>query len=85
MESILEDINLTEKGDAITEKLSGGQKRKLSVGKEDVNFVLTSRGACPTKFRTPPLKCFFLMTSLLKEEEENCETITKKVNIKIVL
>ena len=33
VESILEDINLKEKGDAITEKLSGGQKRKLSVGR----------------------------------------------------
>ena len=31
--SILTDIDLLDKADAIAEKLSGGQKRKLSVGK----------------------------------------------------
>jgi ABC-type polar amino acid transport system ATPase subunit len=30
--SILTDIDLLDKADAIAEKLSGGQKRKLSVG-----------------------------------------------------
>jgi ABC-type polar amino acid transport system ATPase subunit len=31
--SILTDIDLLDKADSIAEKLSGGQKRKLSVGK----------------------------------------------------
>ena len=32
VESILTDIDLTEKSDAVAVNLSGGQKRKLSVG-----------------------------------------------------
>jgi ABC-type polar amino acid transport system ATPase subunit len=33
--SILTDIDLLDKADCVAEKLSGGQKRKLSVGKHD--------------------------------------------------
>ena len=32
VESILDDVDLVEKGDSVTKMLSGGQKRKLSVG-----------------------------------------------------
>ena len=32
VQTILEDIDLTEKADAVAKNLSGGQKRKLSVG-----------------------------------------------------
>ena len=32
VESILTDIDLLDKGDAVARNLSGGQKRKLSVG-----------------------------------------------------
>jgi ABC-type polar amino acid transport system ATPase subunit len=36
--SILTDIDLLDKADAIAEKLSGGQKRKLSVGELSQSF-----------------------------------------------
>jgi ABC-type multidrug transport system ATPase subunit len=42
--SILTDIDLLDKADAIAEKLSGGQKRKLSVGKKYFSKCL--KGQC---------------------------------------
>ena len=47
--SILTDIDLLDKADAIAEKLSGGQKRKLSVGKR---FTIVVKQVCTRGYGT---------------------------------